>query len=247
MTHEHEIVKNLTASDTTPHNTFNNCKYCKLANVCMPLSLPSHAINTLAKHDKIIHKGHVLFSDTTPFNAIYAVRSGSLKTTLNGDANQAQITGFYLPGDIMGLDGIATNIHTNHAVALETTAVCAIPFSALEQYTLNTPALQRPFLQLMSQEINTNQTQFMQHSQKNAEQKIAGLLTSIAVRFKHQGFSHSTFTLPMSRADMANFLGLTVETISRVLTKLSQQGYLAVDKKNISQLDLSRLAVLSKS
>lgn len=234
-------------NDNTASTIFNACKNCRLTSICTPLNLPPITLDELSTQERVIHKGDELFNSKTPFSSIFAVRSGALKTILSSQPSQPQVTGFYLPGDIVGLDGLETNTHTNSATALETTAICEISFDKLEKFSLNDPTTQRPFLQLMSQEINNNQALFMQQSKKNAEQKMASLLLSISARFKKQGYSDESFSLPMPRADIANYLGLTVETVSRVLTKLNKEQYFNIDKKQISQLHIKKIQQLAES
>lgn len=226
---------------------FNSCKYCGLSSVCASLPKTQKAITALSKKETVIAKQSTIFTQGQGFKAFYAIRSGAVKTVLNGHDNVPQITGFYLPGDIVGLDGVSTKSHTNTAIALETTSLCAIPFDNFEQLMSQSLATQRPFIELLGQEIHEQQRLFMQQNQKNAEQKMAALIASIATRYKKQGYSETHFTLPMARTDMANYLGLTVETVSRVLNKLTKENYIDVNGKSLNHVDVKRLTELAQS
>jgi len=173
------------------------------------------------------------------------VRSGSIKTVTHTQDGQEQITGFYLPGEIIGMDGLATNVYSNAAVALETSAVCEIPFSRLEELSAQIPNLQRRFFQLMSKEITNDQQLITLLSKNNADQRVAFLLLSISSRNRSRGLSTEEFHLPMSRADIGNYLGLTIETVSRVMSRLHKQKIIQLDKKHVLITDLSALRKLT--
>lgn len=230
---------------TTPQA---NCSDCRLSALCLPISLQLEDIDRL---DKIIQRGrpihkadHVYYAGDA-FKAVYAVRSGAIKTLNIRQDGTEQITGFYLPGEIIGMDGLATNHHTNAAIALETSAVCEIPFGRLEELSTKLPSLQRRFFQLMSKEIANDQQLISLLSKNSAEERISALLLSISTRNHSRGLSAEKFYLPMSRSDMGNYLGLTIETVSRVMGRLHKQGLIVVDKKHVHIQDISQLRALS--
>lgn len=218
------------------HTPQVNCGDCRLSAICIPISL---ALDDIAKLDDIVQrgrplqKGQPLYEAGEDFKAVYALRSGAVKTSTISRDGEEQITGFYLPGEILGLDGLATNAHSNTAMALETSAICEIPFSQLEDLSMKLPNLQRRFFQLMSKEISHEQQLITLLSKKNADERIASLLVSISTRNHHRGLSSTEFYLPMSRSDMGNYLGLTIETVSRVMSRLHKQEVIAFDKKHV--------------
>lgn len=159
---------------------------------------------------------------------------------MTGDG-QEQVTGFYLPGEMLGMDGIATNVYSNSAIALETSAICEIPFDRLEELSSSIPTLQRHFFQLMSKEITNEQQLITLLSKNSAEERIATLLLSISSRNQRRHLSSLQFRLPMSRADIGNYLGLTVETVSRTFSRFQKQGWIVVDKKEIAIKDMPGL------
>jgi CRP/FNR family transcriptional regulator, anaerobic regulatory protein len=221
-----------------------HCGDCRLNALCLPLSLQ---LDDIGKLDDIVQRGRPLqkadaiYRAGEAFAAIYAVRSGAIKTLSHTSDGEEQITGFYLPGEIIGLDGIASDRHTNTAIALETSAVCEIPFARLEELSIKLPNLQRRFLQIMSREITSDQQLITLLSKKTAEERIAALLLSIATRNQGRGLSGSEFYLPMSRSDIGNYLGLTIETVSRVFSRLHKVGVIELDKKHVVILDMQAL------
>lgn len=225
-----------------------NCSSCRLNTLCLPISLE---MNDISKLDEIIQRGRPIqkgdrvYHAGDKFRSVYAVRSGAIKTISNTQDGQEQITGFYLPGEIIGMDGLATNSHSNTAVALETAAVCEIPFTRLEELSAQVPNLQRRFFQLMSKEITNDQQLITLLSKNNADQRIASLLLSISARNHSRGLSAEEFYLPMSRSDIGNYLGLTIETVSRVMGRLHKTNIIHLDKKHVKILDMAALRNLA--
>jgi CRP/FNR family transcriptional regulator, anaerobic regulatory protein len=139
------------------------------------------------------------------------------------------------------MDGISTAHHMSSAKALETASVCEIPFQRLEELSSKIPTLQHHFFSLMSREIQADRELHMLLSKKSADDRIASLLLSFAARQQRRGLSSQRIRLPMSRYDIANYLGLAVETVSRIFTRFQQQGMLAVEGREIEILDREAL------
>ncbi|TQV67814.1 fumarate/nitrate reduction transcriptional regulator Fnr [Exilibacterium tricleocarpae] len=237
------------ASDTRCHtNPQVSCGNCRLNSICLPISLHIDDIDKLddiIQRSRPLQKGDYLYRANDEFVSVFAVRSGTVKAINITNDGQEQVTGFYLPGEIVGMDGLATNRHTNSAIALETTAVCEIPFTRLEELSIKIPSLQRHFFQLMSKEITSDQQLITLLSKNSAEERVAALLVSISSRNQRRQLSSTAFRLPMSRADIGNYLGLTVETVSRVLSRFQKQGVLTVDKKEIEIVELGKLQAVA--
>ena len=133
-----------------------NCNDCSLSSLCLPIGIEMSDIDLLddiIKRGKPLRKGQQLFNSSDPFVSVYAVRSGCIKTYLIDENGSEQVTGFYLPGEILGTDGISTNTHINFAKALESSAICEIPFASLEDLSYKIPGLKRHFFQIMSKYI----------------------------------------------------------------------------------------------
>jgi len=232
------------------HNPTVSCGDCRLNAICLPISLQ---IDDIDRVDEIIQrgrplqKGDNLYRAGDKFQSVYAVRSGTLKAVTITNDGQEQVTGFYLPGEIIGMDGLAHNNHTNTASALETASVCEIPFSRLEELSLKIPTMQRHFFQLMSKEITSDQKLITMLSKNSADERVAALLLSISSRNHRRQLSATDFRLPMSRSDIGNYLGLTIETVSRVFGRLQKSGVLIVDKKDICIADMESLKLVAKA
>lgn len=193
-----------------------------------------------------MNKGDHIYREDDSFKTIYAVRLGCIKTYCLTDTGKEQVTGFYLPGEVFGLDGLATNRHGNSAVALDTSAICAIPFDQLGELSSSIPSLQRHMFQLMGQEIASDQKLISMLSKNSAEERMAALFLSLSQRYSERGNSKTRIRLPMSRGDIGNYLGLTPETVSRVLNKLRTLSIVAIDNKEVEIRDMDGLRELTR-
>lgn len=226
-----------------------SCSQCRLASICMPISLhveDMDKVDSIIQRGRPLQKGDYLFRAQDEFHAVYAVRAGTVKTLTSTPDGREQITGFYLPGETFGLDGIATGVHTNSAVALETSAICEIPFERLDSLGTQIPDLHRHMFRLMGREIGVEHQLITLLSKSNAEERVATLLLSISERNGRRNLSPVQFRLPMSRADLGNYLGLTVETVSRTLSRFQKDGLIVADKREIHITDMESLRELGK-
>lgn len=232
------------ASARCGHDYQISCNNCRLSSICLPLALDVSQVEQLDRiieRSRPLQKGEHLYRQDQEFTSVFAVRSGSVKGYSVTDNGEEQVTGFYFPGEILGMDGIAKNKYASSARALETSSICEIPFDKLGELSARIPSLQKHFFQLMSQEIAEDQQLLTLLSKNTADQRVAALLLSISARNKRRKLSAANFRLPMSRTDIGNFLGLTVETVSRVLSRFQKLGVLGVDNKEITILDAEGL------
>jgi CRP/FNR family transcriptional regulator, anaerobic regulatory protein len=230
------------------HDYQVNCGNCRLNSICLPLALETDDIaqlDDIIQRSKPLQKSQFLYREGDDFQSVFAVRSGTLKAYRTTDDGKEQITGFYFPGEILGMDGISNNAHASSARALETAAICEIPFTSLEKLSALMPSLQRHFFQLMSREITEDQLLITLLSKNSAEERIASLMLSISSRNARRKLSVTKFRLPMSRVDIGNYLGLTVETVSRVFSRMQKLELLEVDNKEIEILDLDGVRALA--
>ncbi len=224
------------------------CMDCNLLELCLPVSLESDDVERLddiVQRRRPLARGERLYRAEDPFESIFTVRSGALKTMTVTECGEEQVTGFYLPGDIVGLDAINLGRHPCDAVALETTSVCEIPFSQLERLATKIPGLQRQLLRIMSKGIFEEQVMLQAVSKRTAEERLAIFLLNVAARFEQRGLSATRFQLPMSRSDMSNYLGLAPETMSRLFKRFQEQGLVATKGREVMLLDLDALQDLS--
>jgi len=229
-----------------------NCQHCGFSQLCLPFTLSDSELDKL---DQIIqrkrpsHKGDHLFEAGKPLQALYAVRTGSFKTYTLTEQGEEQITGFHLPGDIIGFDAIGDQQHPSYAQALETAMVCEIPFNNLDHLLDQVPKLRQQLMRLMSQDIHGDQQMMLLLNRKTAEEKLAAFITNLAQRFGSRGFSRKEFRLTMTRGEIGNYLGLTVETISRLLGRFHKDELIHVDGKLITITnfeELSRVAGMAQ-
>ena len=178
-----------------------------------------------------------LYRMDDPFNNLYAIRVGHFKTyQINPDGEQ-QITGFQMAGELLGMDAISADRHHCGALALEDSDVCEIPFARLEELFSHIPTLLHHFHRIMSQEITREQNVMLLLGNMRAEQRFAVFLVNLSSRYAARGYSSIRFQLRMSREDIGNYLGLTIESISRLLSRFKKQGLIEVDKREIHLLD----------
>ncbi|MCK9237826.1 MAG: fumarate/nitrate reduction transcriptional regulator Fnr [Thiopseudomonas sp.] len=225
-----------------------HCKDCSLAMLCLPLSMDLDDLNALdeiVKRSRPLKKGEFLFRQGDTFNSVYAVRSGSLKTFSITDCGEEQITGFHLPSEFVGLSGMDTDNYPVSAIALETTSICEIPFDRLDDLSASLPQLRRQLMRIMSREIRDDQQMMLLLSKKTADERIATFLVNLSARFRSRGYSPYQFRLAMSRNEMGNYLGLAVETVSRVFTRFQQSSLLSAEGKEIHILNLIELCALA--
>lgn len=225
-----------------------HCQDCSISQLCIPFSLNEQELDQLdsiIERKKPIQKGQELFKAGDNLRALYAIRSGTVKTYTITEQGDEQITAFHLAGDLVGFDAINDNEHPSFAQALETSMICEIPYDTLDDLSGKMPKLRQQIMRLMSNEIKGDQDMILLLSKKTAEERLAAFLYSLSKRFAQRGFSPREFRLTMTRGDIGNYLGLTVETISRLLGRFQKSEILAVKGKYITVLDLEELARLA--
>ncbi len=198
-------------------------------------------IDNVAYFRRRIRRGESLFNAGDACNAIYSVHHGFFKTCVVDGEGREQVSGFHMVGDIIGLDGLGSGRYDGRAVALEDSEVCVIPFPALEKVARDVPRLQRHLHTLLAREIVRDHGMMMLLGSLGAEEKVAAFLTGLSRRLVQRGYSPSEFNLRMSRADIGSYLGLKLETVSRVFGGLAEKGLIGVDQKHIRILDLPGL------
>ena len=228
----------------------DSCKTCSLAELCLPRGLQTEelqSLDDLIKARRVIHTGDVLFTEGSENHSIYAVRSGSVKTFVVTGNGEEQVLGFHMPGEIVGLAGLDQSIHNCSSKALETSSICELPLDDLETICMQIPSLQKQLLKLISREISQDHKMLLLLAKKNSDQRVATFLLSLSGRFKLRGLSSDSFILSMSRQDIANYLGLAVETVSRILTKFGEDDVLDVTRRSIQIVDHDRLLEIANA
>jgi CRP/FNR family transcriptional regulator, anaerobic regulatory protein len=219
----------------------NRCSACSMHELCLPMGLDEADMSRLdqiiGRRRKVLRDGS-LYRVGDPFTTLYAIRLGHFKTYQINPEGDQQVTGFQMAGELLGMDAISTDRHHCNAVALEDSEVCEIPFSRLENLFSDMPTLLRHFHRMMSQEITREQSVMLLLGNMRAEQRFAAFLTNLSSRYAARGYSATSFQLRMSREEIGNYLGLTIESISRLLSKFKKQGWLKVSNRDLEILDL---------
>lgn len=191
-------------------------------------------LEKVIKRTHPLQTGDYLFRAGQEFQYIYALRSGSIKLNLMDEQGNDQILGFYFPGEILGLDAIDKKQHLCSAVALETSSYCAFSFSNLSEICQLVPGLQNQLLRLMSRELTHENELLLMIGTKNAEERMATFLITLSSRFHQLGYSAKEIKLSMSRQEIANYLGLTIETVSRIMSRFQREQLISVNRKQVN-------------
>lgn len=232
----------------TPGGCAIHCHDCSMGTLCIPFTLNNNELeqlDSIIERKKPIQKGEQIFKSGDPLKSLFAIRSGTIKSYTITEQGDEQITGFHLAGDVIGFDGIHSQTHQSFAQSLETAMICEIPFATLDELSGTMPKLRQQIMRLMSTEIISDQEMILLLSKKNAEERLAAFINNLAIRYANRGFSAKEFRLTMTRGDIGNYLGLTVETISRLLGRFQKSGLIEVKGKYITILDLEALTQLA--
>ena len=203
----------------------------------------SGVVQALSKR-RLFRKSAVLFRAGDCFKALYAIHSGSCKTVLLGVDGQYQVAGFHMAGEIIGIDGIGTNIHDCQATALEDLDICPIPFDAIENLARLSPVFRQNLNKLLSQESARMHVLMLMLGTMRAEQRLAAFLLDLSQRYRAHGYSSCDFVLRMTREEIGSYLGLKLETVSRLFGKFQREGTLQVQGRLVKLLDRGALSRL---
>ncbi|MCG8324792.1 MAG: fumarate/nitrate reduction transcriptional regulator Fnr [Thiotrichales bacterium] len=226
------------------------CANCNLSELCLPRGIDRDNLETLSNmvhQTSLFDPGQYLFRAGDKLENLIAIRTGTTKLFIVDETGEEQIVGFYFPGEILGLDAIETESHTCNAVALDSSSYCTFPYSQLDALCKNIPALRNQMFRFMSREITHENKLILTLNKRNSEEKLATFLITLSERFKRLGYSATEFKLSMSRQDIGNYLGLTIETVSRVLSRFNKEGLISLDRKQVRILDYPALKDLCAS
>jgi CRP/FNR family transcriptional regulator, anaerobic regulatory protein len=253
LTDSMERIMNIVAQTSGPpaRRVFDNvttlhpvpCASCRLHSLCLPSKLNDASLRRLvnAATTRRVHKDEALYKMDDPFHSVYMIRFGHFKTFQVSHGGEEQIIGFHLAGEILGIDGLSCDCHLCYAVALEDSEVCEFPYAMLETLLAEIPSLLRQFHRLISEEMAREQATMLLLGNMTAEQRFASFLMDLSHRYSMRGFSHECFHLRMSREDIANFLGLTIESISRIIGRFRSRGLVRVTNRDVVLLDVPAL------
>lgn len=240
-----ELAKNSLTHEFNAGHSQVSCSKCTLGELCLPRSLNSREVERfeqIVNRSRPIRSGEHIFRAGDEFRWVASVRAGCFKSYVIDREGQEQVLGFYLPGEIIGLDAIHTATHTANFVALDTSAICSLSFESVASMARQMPSLQNELFRIMSQRIAVLEAIA---GDLNADERIALFLLSLSERYGRRGYSEKEFNLAMSRREIASFLRLAAETVSRVLARLQKSGVLDVERKRVRILDMNELKKLA--
>jgi CRP/FNR family transcriptional regulator len=220
-----------------------SCINCSLDSICIPRGLSASEVDSISQvinRKKTLQRGEFLYRDGDKFRGLLAIKSGTAKLIADDHHGNEHILNILLPGELLGFDGLHNDQHNCSAVALETLSFCELPANNLEELCQQVPSLMRELFRHTGSKINDDRNMIV-INKRPAEERLAAFLVSLSDRFRKRGFSSSEFTLPLTRQEIGNHLGLALETISRLLKKFQNSGLINVKNKHIKIKDIDSL------
>lgn len=224
------------------------CAQCSLRQLCLPAGIgPAELqrLDEIVRRRRPVERGGRLFRAGDRLGAVHVARDGAFKTVATSEDGEAQVVGFHLPGELIGLDALGAGTHRCDAVALTTANVCEVPFDLLSTVAAQVPGLQRQLMRVIGQSGDRDRDHLQMLVRRQANERIALFLHGLAERLRNIGERGDKFRLPMSREDIAHFLGLALETVSRGFTRLQEDGVISVLGRRIEILDAAELQRLA--
>lgn len=199
----------------------------------------------LVRKRRMLVRGERLFRTGDPLSALFIAREGAFKTVCLSLEGEEQVLGFHLAGELIGLDALGESVHRCEGVALTTANVCEIPFKQLSKVVAELPGLQQQLLRVIGQSVDRDRDHAGMLVCRHANERIALFLHGLSKRYRQVGHPGTQFRLPMSREEIAHFLGLALETVSRGFTRLQEDGVISVAGRNIEILSVRELMRLA--
>lgn len=221
------------------------CSTCAFSQACLSEGMDKRALNdlhVLVEHVGPLHAGDHVFREGDRFEAIAAVRAGTVKTYVIDPDGREHVLGFHLPGEVIGLSAIDGEHYPCNAVALDTVMLCRFSFPKMAMLAAKLPGLQRHLFRLLSRDIGRAA---LLAGDWSADRRMAAFLIAFSRRLAARGFSPNRFQLTMARTDIANYLRLAPETVSRVLRRFQQDGLLMVERREVELVGREQLEELA--
>lgn len=222
-----------------------SCRQCQTRKSCLMGVFDdseSHNVERLVSHEKPLRKGQSLFLQGDNFQSLYLIRSGSFKSCIIDESGERQVTGFHFSNDILGIDGIEPGRHMREVEALETSSVCTLSFQHFKEVSLcGDKSLYDKLICNISGMMSKASQLMMTLTKLKAEQRLASFLLDMSHSMYERRQSPHEFKLPMARYDIANYLGLAVETVSRLFKRLEDQGLIVAQRHRVRIVDMDGL------
>ncbi|MEO5332852.1 MAG: helix-turn-helix domain-containing protein [Magnetococcus sp. YQC-5] len=223
------------------------CEYCKLYGFLQlfgKIHMDFPSVHLLSQRP--VAKGEILFHPDHSFHGVYAVQSGSFKSYSLLDHQIEQVIGFHLPGELLGLDAIQADTYGYCAMALETSRVCLLPFNHLDDPGVDIALFQAQIIKILVDQVKQDQRQTLLVGRRSAEERLGAFFLNLAERYAKHGFSSHEFRMPMLQNDIANYLGLSMETVSRTLRSFRENELLSIQGKRVRILNPSCLQSITQ-
>ncbi|MGV8941000.1 MAG: fumarate/nitrate reduction transcriptional regulator Fnr [Lysobacter sp.] len=224
------------------------CAQCSLRQLCLPAGIGAvdlQQLDDIVRRRRPVERGELLFRTGDRLGSVYVARDGAFKTVSTSEDGDAQVLGFHLPGELIGLDALGAGMHRCDAVALTTANVCEVPFEQLSAVAAQLPSLQQQLMRVIGQSVGRDQDHLGMLVRRQANERIALFLHGLGERLDNIGHCGNKFRLPMGRQDIADFLGLALETVSRGFSRLQDEGVIAVVGRSVEVVDAAELRRLA--
>ena len=226
------------------HEPKVTCAKCQLRETCLSGGTPPEdleRVEGIVYVRRSVKRGKCLFRAGDEFKSIYAIRNGFFKTTLADAEGREQVTGFFMSGELLGIDGLGNGYCESNAIALEDSEVCMMPYALIEKVARDVPSLQRRLHTVLAREIVRNHGIMLLLGSMNADERLATFLLNLSMRYARSGVSASDFVLRMKRDEIGSYLGLRLETVSRVFSSFQRGGMIEVQQREIRIVDSAAL------
>ena len=220
------------------------CSSCNLRELCLPAGL---CAEDLVRMENVVYarrrvkRGETLFNAGDAFASVYAIRSGFFKSSLLDGEGREQVTGFFMGGELLGMDALGSGAYHGSAIALEDSEVCVLPYALILDMSREIPALQRHLHSVLAREIVRDHGVMLLLGSMRAEERLATFLLNLSKRFLRRGYSACDFHLRMTRDEIGSYLGLKLETVSRLFSQFQRDGLIEVEQKHVRIVDTAGL------
>ena len=228
-------------------DAFHFCSTCAFSAACLEQGYDKsklEELHMLVAHVGPFQEGEHIFREGDPFEAIAAVRVGTVKTYINDSEGREQVLGFFLPGEVIGLNAISHGRYPCNAIALDSVMLCRFSFPNIAALAIRVPGLQQHLFRLLSGDIGKAE---LLAGNFTADERMAAFVVSQSRRHAARGFSATRFRLSMTRTDIAHYLRLASESVSRGFSRLQEAGLLRVERREIEILDPAKLDAMARN
>lgn len=225
-------------------NALHDCHSCDPRGGCLAEKMMEFRgqVDQVRQNSRTYKPHEHVFREGEDSTGLYVIKSGSVKLYLTTEDGEEQVLGFYMRGDVVGLDGQENVPRNSSAVALETTSICKLSLNHLSDRGIG-----RGYPKLIGEQMSRDHNLVLMLARKDADGRLASFLLDLSRRFEKSGYSSTAFNLSMSRQDIGSYLGLAIETVSRTITRFQDSGLLLASRRKLEILDLDRLNQLAGS